>query len=157
MPSTSRRTGRYVPAVVKAPHAFPFATALRDSLRSYSWSHLRADLMAGVVVGIVALPLSMALVGLFLGWQAATAVALMTGVLRLAGAVGALAWLGLSRVPSTGYVLAATLTHLVTWRGQDAMPLWPGTDTSPIVLACVCVAGAIAARWSFPRRLAAAA
>jgi SulP family sulfate permease len=62
MPSTSRRTGRYVPATLKAPRAFPFAVALRSVLKQgYSWAHFRADLMAGVVVGIVALPLSMAL------------------------------------------------------------------------------------------------
>lgn len=38
------------------------AAALRNSLREgYGWPKLRADLMAGLVVGIVALPLSMAL------------------------------------------------------------------------------------------------
>jgi SulP family sulfate permease len=62
MPSTSRRTGRYVPATLKAPRAFPLGVALRAAFKQgYSWAHLRADLMAGVVVGIVALPLSMAL------------------------------------------------------------------------------------------------
>ncbi|MFY9342999.1 MAG: C4-dicarboxylic acid transporter DauA, partial [Planctomycetota bacterium] len=39
-----------------------FAAALRDVFREgYSLSHLRADVLAGLVVGIVALPLSMAL------------------------------------------------------------------------------------------------
>jgi len=39
-----------------------FATALRESLRQgYGWPALRADLLAGVTVGIVALPLAMAL------------------------------------------------------------------------------------------------
>jgi SulP family sulfate permease len=38
------------------------AAALRDALRSgYGWRELRADALAGLVVGIVALPLSMAL------------------------------------------------------------------------------------------------
>lgn len=42
-------------------HFRPFA-ALREALREgYSFSHFRADVLSGVVVGIVALPLSMAL------------------------------------------------------------------------------------------------
>jgi SulP family sulfate permease len=41
---------------------FPFAVALRRSLQAgYGWPSLRADLLAGLVVGVVALPLSMAL------------------------------------------------------------------------------------------------
>ncbi len=40
----------------------PFATALRDKLRGgYSLSKLQADLLAGITVGIVAVPLAMAL------------------------------------------------------------------------------------------------
>jgi len=45
-------------------HAFylPFATALRDKLRDgYDPTQLRADLLAGITVGIVAVPLTMAL------------------------------------------------------------------------------------------------
>ena len=44
------------------PLYLPFATALRDKLRGgYNLSKLRADLLAGVTVGIVAVPLTMAL------------------------------------------------------------------------------------------------
>jgi SulP family sulfate permease len=44
------------------PLYLPFATALRDKLRGgYSLSKLRADLLAAVTVGIVAVPLTMAL------------------------------------------------------------------------------------------------
>ena len=44
------------------PLYLPFATALRDKLRGgYNLSKLRADLLAGVTVGIVATPLTMAL------------------------------------------------------------------------------------------------
>ena len=40
----------------------PFAVAMKRTLaQGYGWSRFRADLLAGVVVGIVALPLSMAL------------------------------------------------------------------------------------------------
>lgn len=127
-----------------------------------AWGLLHARM--GLPVGgrrraaaVRAMPLSMALVGLFLGWQAATAVALASGVLRFAGAVGALVWPGVLRMPSTGCVFAATLIHLLTWRWQEALPLWPGSHTAPIVLACVCVAGAIAARQFVPGRLIGAA
>src|SRR5262250_316808 len=41
---------------------FPLAVAVRRSLQAgYGWPSLRADVLAGVVVGVVALPLSMAL------------------------------------------------------------------------------------------------
>lgn len=44
------------------PSAWPRpAIALRVGLRGYRLSDLRADLLAGCVVGVVALPLSMAL------------------------------------------------------------------------------------------------
>src|SRR5215475_11782799 len=39
----------------------PFGVALRRALNGYDAAALRADLLAGTVVGIVALPLSMAL------------------------------------------------------------------------------------------------
>ena len=43
-------------------HLLPLGSALRQSIREgYSWSDLRADALAGLVVGVVALPLSMAL------------------------------------------------------------------------------------------------
>ncbi len=62
MSSEKRHTGRYKPAIAASAKPFPIATALRGVLREgYSLKRLRADLLAGVVVGIVALPLSMAL------------------------------------------------------------------------------------------------
>ena len=49
-------------AQLQLPHGLPVATALRKSLRQgYGRKHLLADVLAGAVVGIVALPLSMAL------------------------------------------------------------------------------------------------
>lgn len=52
-----------VDAAAPAAYAAPrIGAALRDTLRDgYAWSTFRADLTAGVTVGIVALPLSMAL------------------------------------------------------------------------------------------------
>lgn len=43
------------------PASWPFATALRESLRGYGRGDLRADLMAGLTLGMLALPLAMAL------------------------------------------------------------------------------------------------
>lgn len=68
---------------------------LRESLAGYAWSDLRADLMAGAIVGIVALPLSMAL-------AIASGVPPQHGLYTaiVGGAVAAL--LGGSRVQVTG-------------------------------------------------------
>src|SRR5688500_12897818 len=52
----------FFPARVSIPLAFPVAVALRRTFaQGYGKNELRADLLAGCVVGIVALPLSMAL------------------------------------------------------------------------------------------------
>jgi SulP family sulfate permease len=54
------QTGDGVPAAKRAP--FPIASALRRTFaKGYGVRELRADALAGVVVGIVSLPLSMAL------------------------------------------------------------------------------------------------
>lgn len=56
------RSSRHDATIHKTASTFPFAVALRGVLREgYSFAKFRADLMAGVIVGIVALPLSMAL------------------------------------------------------------------------------------------------
>lgn len=61
MPGTEpQRSRRHV--AVGQRRTFPFATALRGVLREgYSGRKLRADIVSGVIVGIVALPLAMAL------------------------------------------------------------------------------------------------
>uniref|UniRef100_UPI003A843270 C4-dicarboxylic acid transporter DauA n=1 Tax=Marinospirillum sp. TaxID=2183934 RepID=UPI003A843270 len=42
--------------------SLPFATALRETFRQgYTFQHLRADLLAGITLGIIAIPLAMAL------------------------------------------------------------------------------------------------
>lgn len=71
------------------PGRFPIATALRGALaRGYGPADLRADLLAGAVVGVVALPLSMALAiavgappqhGLYTAIVAGSVVALLGG------------------------------------------------------------------------------
>ncbi|MGE0142626.1 MAG: C4-dicarboxylic acid transporter DauA [Planctomycetota bacterium] len=59
-PNARSGTGPTVPAVDPRP-PFPFARGLLDALRSYDRRRLRADILAGLIVGTVALPLSMAL------------------------------------------------------------------------------------------------
>jgi SulP family sulfate permease len=55
----SLETGR---GVARPPQPFPFAVAIRRVIAAgYGPSDLRADVLAGMVVGVVALPLSMAL------------------------------------------------------------------------------------------------
>src|SRR4051812_44078931 len=71
------------------PRTLPFATALRRTIATgYDRHSLQADLLAGTVVGIVALPLSMALAiavgvppqhGLYTAVVAGTVVALTGG------------------------------------------------------------------------------
>jgi leader peptidase (prepilin peptidase)/N-methyltransferase len=94
-----------------------------------------------------ALPVAMALVGVFLGWQGATSVATATLVLRGAGLLAAAVRPPLWRMPSTLYLLLATILHVTTWRWHEAIRFWPTRNTSLIVLACVCAAAAIALAW----------
>ncbi len=58
-----RPTRGTLPSLAEPPPQppIPFATALRASLKSYDKLKLRQDVLAGLVVGVVALPLSMAL------------------------------------------------------------------------------------------------
>lgn len=59
--SPEKQTGRYAPAAQGAKR-LPFAVGLLGAFRDgYGLRNLRADITAGVIVGIVALPLSMAL------------------------------------------------------------------------------------------------
>jgi SulP family sulfate permease len=84
-----RRTRLDTAPVPAAPRPFPFAVAIRRALvGGYGASELRADLLAGAVVGVVALPLSMALAiasgvapqhGLYTAMVAGTVAALAGG------------------------------------------------------------------------------
>lgn len=56
------RTGRWTPGIARAKRPLPLGIGLRGALRDgYSFKQFRSDVLAGLVVGVVALPLSMAL------------------------------------------------------------------------------------------------
>jgi len=103
----------------RRPDLFPIATALRDTLRTgYGLDSLRRDVVAGLVVGIVALPLSMAL-------AIATGVGPHQGLVTaiVAGAVVALA--GGSRVQVSGPTAAfvVILAPVVAEHGPGGLML----------------------------------
>jgi len=80
----------------KRTRGFPLATALRESLSErMTLARLRADILAGLVVGVVALPLSMAL-------AIASGVSPQHGIYTAIVAGGLTAVLGGSRVNITG-------------------------------------------------------
>jgi SulP family sulfate permease len=93
MPPTPLREGTAPPLSTPYPSgavgAFPIASALRRTFaKGYGLNDLRADVLAGIVVGIVALPLSMALAiavgappqhGLYTAIVAGASVALLGG------------------------------------------------------------------------------
>lgn len=89
---------------------FRFFTALREKLREgYGFSDFRADLMSGAVVGLVAIPLAMAL-------AIASGVAPQAGLYTVVIAGMAVALLGGSRFQVTGptaafVVILAPITH----------------------------------------------
>lgn len=103
----------------RRPDLVPIATALRDTLRTgYGLDSLRRDVVAGLVVGIVALPLSMAL-------AIATGVGPHQGLVTaiVAGAVVALA--GGSRVQVSGPTAAfvVILAPVVAEHGPGGLML----------------------------------
>ena len=95
--------------------------ALFDVLADYSWSQLRRDVMAGLVVGVVAIPLAMAFAIASNAGADAPRVGLITAV--VAGTAAAL--LGGSRVLVTGPTGAfvVVLASVVARHGLDGLLL----------------------------------
>ena len=101
-----RHTGRYKPAVAQSSKPFPVAVGLRATLREgYSLGKFRRDALAGIVVGIVALPLAMAL-------AIASGVPPQHGLYTAIIAGGLIAVAGGSRLNVSGPTAAATCVCL---------------------------------------------
>ena len=84
------------PPPTRRPPLVPIAAALRESLREgYGLDSLRRDVIAGLVVGVVALPLSMAL-------AIATGVGPHQGLVTAIVAGGVIALTGGSRMQVAG-------------------------------------------------------
>ncbi len=100
----------------------PFATALRDKLRGgYSLSKLQADLLAGITVGIVAVPLAMALA---IGSGVPPQYGLYTAI--VAGLLIALTGIPLQRVlygPAENRFSSVTLVGIVIATGGLVPPV----------------------------------
>ena len=68
---------------------------------------------------------ALSLIGLFLGWQSALSVCLLSIPLILLAAFSKLKWIG-----PTGCVFLATLIHLFCWRISTNCPYWPSGQSS---------------------------
>lgn len=107
------------PPAARRPPLVPIATALRESLREgYGLDSLRRDVIAGVVVGVVALPLSMAL-------AIATGVGPHQGLVTAIVAGGVIALTGGSRVQVSGPTAAfvVILAPVVAEHGPGGLML----------------------------------
>ncbi len=67
---------------------------------------------------------AMALVGIFLGWQAALSVTLFFLIVQTVLLLSAKG-VSPSAVPPSATVFTATLLHLLTWQASTKLPIWP--------------------------------
>jgi leader peptidase (prepilin peptidase)/N-methyltransferase len=89
----------------------------------------------------------LALVGLFLGWQAALSIAVLTAASHLLLTIALTIARQPIHVPLALTLGPATFAHLLAWRALWHLRWWPGTDPSPraILIACAGLAAAGAA------------
>jgi leader peptidase (prepilin peptidase) / N-methyltransferase len=149
-------------------HPVPVFAGAGERFASWGWLRVAieplAGLAAGATLGLLLRPAAsgagrrapliaaMALVGAFLGWQAAASVALL----------GSFFYFAAARRPQrldawpAGWLFLATLVHLALWRWLDAWRFWPGAGMglgAAAVAAIVAAALAwLAARIAEPRR-----
>jgi leader peptidase (prepilin peptidase)/N-methyltransferase len=71
---------------------------------------------------------SAAIIGAFLGWQAAISVGLLAAIGALALALLARLWPAFARVPLSGAVGLATLVQIPAWRALATWSWWPGPE-----------------------------
>lgn len=87
---------------------------------------------------------SMALVGLFLGWQAAISVAVFAVVFQVLTILLGRLRPQIANLPVSGWILTSTVLHLCLWRIVTGWAFWPGPRSS-ILTICVACIGIVAA------------
>jgi hypothetical protein len=118
----------------------------------WGWLRLLAEPLVGGLVGLILglhllpasrglsvkprIPAALTSVGIYLGWQSATSIALL--------ASGAILLAALCRPAFVerwflGFVLGAVLIHLASWRFLATFGWWPGTTSSFLTVIAVCV------------------
>jgi len=116
------------------PRPLPFATALREALRGYSGTRFRSDALAGITVGLIAIPLAMAL-------AIAAGVAPQYGLYTAIIAGAAIALTGGSRVNVSGPT-AAFVVILLPITQQFGLPgLLTATIMAGLILIAMGVSG----------------
>jgi hypothetical protein len=86
----------------------------------------------------------LALVGLFLGWQAALSIAAMTAAGQLVLTIALAIARQPMRIPPAATLGPATFAHLLVWRALWHISWWPGSDPAPraILIPCAFIAAA---------------
>lgn len=163
--------GAVLPAIWPNLHPVAWLSSRPDWLAQWSWLE-RIDttlvgLLAGACIGSVLSTAaitsprsaksgglncqvaSMALVGVYLGWQSALSVAVFTALFRMFAVTFAYAWPRIANVPTAGWILVATTLHICLWRTLTGWPVWPGahsTTASLVIVSAGIVAACIIAR-----------
>jgi hypothetical protein len=88
----------------------------------------------------LSLVVALALVGAYLGWQAALSVALATSTLSFLAAVGSRLWGGFGRISPLSYLWVCTLGQILLWRRLSEVPHWPGHTSGAVTLLVACAA-----------------
>lgn len=93
-----------------------------------SWRGDRFTTSMGTAVGLAA-------VGLYLGWQAAISVAVLSGSFAVIAALLAFAWRPLAAVPYLLHIAAAALIQIAVWKWVVAWAAAPNFFTLAMILA----------------------
>lgn len=135
--SSALMIARFMHPVPGIMHAVPGFQATPEWL--WHISTLVQGLLGGAAIGMLLTPAArgaspsprlisaLGLIGLFLGWQAAVSVGLLSAVLLLLAAVGCGKFAGRWLL---GAVLLAFLLQVLGWRRLEHLGWWPGSATT---------------------------
>lgn len=152
--AVGEEVARELPRILHPVPAVREAGAWQASL---GWLWLWAEPLAGLVAGAALGELvkrasgiagrhtpwtaAFALIGVYLGWQAALSTALLT-----AGLLLAVSWRPkLGETWRLGWLFAALLIQLTFWRQLNDLSCWPGASTPPVLVAVFVCAVAVVA------------